>query len=387
MADSSPFWSGYVSPDTIIDQIRNTAPYLFSGLEPVAGRLISQTGYLEIISAGAGLSQRAGLGRGEQLQDYFALCLAAHHSTVGTFVPTDVDSKIRGLLWNESRDTAVLRPMADLALRAPSWSLDRVSTRWSSIKGSAPVSGHNGEWFSVLAGAHGRFLALGDGEYADKTAAAIDAELRREAELFAVALRTPGLEIETLRLAMLITHNLGDLDQGISFWEGANTATSRERFARLAHENTRPYGGVLQWAARLYKDNLSAEGHRHYPLRAVRPLRKSADLLLPIGPFFDEWGGIVARHGALDATERAEVLDALVKGCRKVANQVGYYRAIAGFQEAHARNFEQAAERMPAASRKELRDPAMRQRIAVPRRSFESPLAKRVQMLRAEVRA
>jgi hypothetical protein len=270
-------------------------------------------------------------------------------------------------------------------LHARSWSLEGVSTRWSSIKGSAPVSGHNGEWFSVLAGAHGRFLALGDGEYAGKTAEAIDAELRREAELFALALRTPGLETEALRLAVLITHNVGDLDQGISFWEGAGTAASRERFARLAHENARAYGGVLQWAARLYKENLSAEGHRHYPLRAVRPLRKSPDLLLPIGPFFDEWGAIVATHGSLNAEERGEVLDALVKGCRKVPNQVGYYRAIAGFQEGHRRNFELAAERMPAASRKELRDPAMRQRIAVPRRSFESSLAKKVQALRAAV--
>ena len=387
MEQQSLFWSSVIGPDTILDQIRNTAPYLFDGLKPLSGRLVSQPGYLEIISAARGLTEgAAGLSRSEQLQDYFALCLAAHHSTVGTYVPTDVDSKIRGLLWKEARDPAVLRPMADLALRAPSWPLDRVSTRWSSIQGSAPVSGHNGEWFSVLAGAHGRFIALGDAEYAEKMADAIDAELRREAELFALALRTPGLEIETLRLAMLITHNLGDLDQGITFWETSATAASRERFGRLAHENTRPYGGVLQWAARLYKENLAAEGHRHYPLRAVKPLRKSPDLLLPIGPFFDEWGGVVARHPGLDSEERGEVLDALVKGCRKVPNQVGYYRAIAGFQETNARNFELAAERMPAASRKELRDPAMRQRIAVPRRSFESALVKKVQAMRTALR-
>lgn len=384
MEEQSPFWSGFIHPETILDQIRNTAPYLFDGLEPARGRLIAQSGHLGIIAAGADLS-RAALTREEQLQDYFALCLAAHHSTVGTFVPTDVDSKIRGVLWKESRDVAVLRPMADLALRAPSWSLDRVSTRWVSVNGSPPISGHNGEWFSVLAGAHGRFLALGDSEYAEKMADAIDAELSREAAAFKLALRTPGLELDTLRLAVIVTHNLGDLDQGIGFWEGAQTAASRARFAKLAHENTRPYGGVLQWAARLYKENLAAEGHRHYPLRAVRPLRKSPDLLLPIGPFLDDWGAIVAKHPGLDSDERGEVLDALVKGCRKVANQVGYYRAIAGFQEASARNFEQAAERMPAASRKELRDPSMRQRIAMPRRSFESSLAKKAIALRNAV--
>jgi hypothetical protein len=371
---------GFIHPQTILDQVRNTAPYLFDGLKPATGRLVSQPGYREILGTAFESPSTAA-----ELQDYFALCLAAHHATVGTFVPTDVDSKIRGLLWKESRDPEALRAMADLALRAPSWSLAGVSTRWSVIPGHAPVSGHNGEWFSVFAGALGRFAGLGDEEYAGKMAAAIDAELRREAGIFAAALRKPGLEIETLCLAMLLTHNVGDLDQGISFWEGGQTASYRPRFGRLAHENTQPYGGVFQWAAKLYKENLSAEGHRHYPLRAVRPLRKSPDLLLPIGPFFDEWGGIIATHAALNAEERGEVLDALVKGCRKVPNQAGYYRAIAGFQQTNARNFEQAAERMPAASRKELRDPALRQRVAVPRRSFESSLGKKVAAMRSAV--
>lgn len=35
----------------------------------------------------------------EQRIDYFALCMAAHFSTVATYVPTDVDSKIRGHCW------------------------------------------------------------------------------------------------------------------------------------------------------------------------------------------------------------------------------------------------------------------------------------------------
>lgn len=370
---------GFIQPQTILEQVRNTAPYLFDQFNPVSGRPVSQSGYLEILSS-ASQPHAA-----DELPDYFALCMAAHHATVGTFVPTDVDSKIRGLLWKESRDPAALRAMAGVALRAPSWSMDRVSTRWSGIPGHAPVSGHNGEWLSVFAGSHGRFLALGDDEYAGKMADAIDAELQREAAAFTAALRKPGLEIEALRLAMLLTHNVGDLDQGISFWEGSQTAASRARFSRLAHENTQACGGVFQWAAKLYKENLAAEGHRHYPLRAVRPLRKSPDLLLPIGPFFDEWGGIVATHPSLDTDERAEVLDALVKGCRKVPNQVGYYRALAGFQQANARNFDLAAERMPAASRKEIRDPALRRQIAIPRRSFESALVKKVIALRNAV--
>jgi len=127
---------------------------------------------------------------------------------------------------------------------------------------------------------------------------------------------------------------------------------------------------------------VNAEGHRHYPLRAVKPLRKSPDLLLPIGPLFDDWGSTIATHAALNLAERAEVIDALVKGCRKIDGQTGYFRALAGFRETNARTFDQAAELIPSASRKDLRDPAMRQKLAVPRRSFESALAKKVHALR-----
>jgi hypothetical protein len=56
----------------------------------------------------------------EQLQDYFAFCLASHHATVATFVPTDVDTKIRGILWRESRNPNVLRPVLRLALASRS---------------------------------------------------------------------------------------------------------------------------------------------------------------------------------------------------------------------------------------------------------------------------
>jgi hypothetical protein len=51
-------------------------------------------------------------------------------------------------------------------------------------------------------------------------------------------------------------------------------------------------------------------------------------------------------------------------------------------EAAGQREFERIAELMPAASRKELRGAEMRQRTAVPRRSFESGLGKRVAAMR-----
>jgi hypothetical protein len=117
---------------------------------------------------------------------------------------------------------------------------------------------------------------------------------------------------------------------------------------------------------------LSAEGHRHYPLRPVKVLRRSPATLLPLCPFLDEWGAIVAQ---LD--ESHEVLTALVTGCQKVEGQQGYYRAIAGMRAASSGAFDRAAAHMPNAVQRLLRDSSLRKLIDVPRVSFESMMRKR----------
>lgn len=364
-------WRKWIAPETIVEQVRNTAPFLFG--PPMS------SAFVEILSRQ--LDPQA--PREEQLYSYFALCLAAHHATVATFVPTDVDSKIRGLLWLETRDPVLLARMFDLALEMHSWPLKGVSTRWDLVEGR-PISGHDGEWLSVMAGSLGRFLQLGLSDLAERAGAAIEAELERQSHGFRLAFAKAGDELLTLRLAMSITHNVGDLDQGISFWEGvaARSSSFRTRFSRLAHENTNAYQGTFQTAANLYRIAMASEGHRHYPLRGVKPLRRSPDLLLPLGPFLDDWGARVAIHPALDTADRAEVLEALVLGCKKVPNQQGYYRALAGFRDAQPGEFDRAVAKLPNAAQKLARDPKLRQLIAIPRISFESSMRKKVEALR-----
>jgi hypothetical protein len=106
-------WAAWIGPETLISQVRGTAPFLEPRLpatEP--GRLIefgySPTGFLRILANWENIL-RPNLNPEEQLQDYFAFCLACHDATVATFVPTDVDTKIRGIVWRESRDPNVLR--------------------------------------------------------------------------------------------------------------------------------------------------------------------------------------------------------------------------------------------------------------------------------------
>ncbi len=140
--------------------------------------------------------------------------------------------------------------------------------------------------------------------------------------------------------------------------------------------------GRFEPAVRMYQDTgLSAEGHRHYPLRPVKALRRSPATLLPLCPFLDDWGAVVAK-----LEESDEVLAALVMGCQKLKGQQGYYRAIAGMYQASSGGFDRAASLMPNATQRLLRTAEMRKLINVPRISFESMMRKRARASLAKLR-
>jgi hypothetical protein len=99
--------------------------------------------------------------------------------------------------------------------------------------------------------------------------------------VFDEAAAEPGAELDLLRLAMTLAHNRGDLAQGIGFWKRTPLIASV-----MNHLSER---GRFSLAVRVYQHTgLSAEGHRHYPLRAANALRRSAATLLPLCPFLDE---------------------------------------------------------------------------------------------------
>ena len=357
-------WAQWIGPETLIAQVRGTAPFLAARL-PAAepGRLIelgdSPDGFLRVLANWENML-RPGLTHEEQLQDYFAFCLSCHHATVATFVPTDVDTKIRGIVWRESRDPEVLRPMLRFALASRGWTEKGISIR--AVRG---VSGHNGEQWSAIAAGLGHLLELGDTASADLALAAIEAEIDREQAVFDTVCAERDAELDLLRLSMTLAHNRGDLTQGMGFWRRTPaTAPVMEHLTKR---------GRFALAVRIYQHTgLSAEGHRHYPLRPVKVLRQSPATLLPLCPFLDDWGAVVAH-----LEDSHEVLAALVVGCQKVQGQQGYYRAIAGMRAASQGAFERTAARMPNAAQRLLRDADLRKLIDVPRVSFESMMRKR----------
>jgi hypothetical protein len=206
----------------------------------------------------------------------------------------------------------------------------------------------------------------------------IASELIRESKGLATLLAMRD-ELAVLRMAAVMTHNAGDIDQSISFWplSPPHTAAAVE-IKRLAHENVRPWSGSFALAARIYKATLAPEGHRNYPLRPIKALRRSFDFLLETAPFLDDWGERIARHPGLSEEDRSEVLEALVMGSLKIQGQRGYQRAIAGMIQSLGRSLDSTVAKMPARARSELRSADLRKAIAVPRLSFESSMKSRL---------
>lgn len=359
-----------ISPANLLGLVENTAPWLFA-----AGPFP----WLPILELARGWAALDETSEDQQFR-YFQICLAAHHTTVASFVPTDVDSKIRGLLWR-NRAPETVEKMVAFVFDWMTWDVDAVSARVVHTE-HGPVSGLDGERLSVLMGALNAAYHVERADLADAVGAKIDAELAREAAAFRAVSAAKGRELDTLRLASILTHNVGDVDQGISFWpKSGPTQPLRPKFGRLAHENARPFGGTFHRAAAMYKQTLACEGHRNYPLRGIKALRQSRELLLPIAPFLDEWGALIARHPLLTEADRGEVVAALVSGCNKLGAQFGYYRALAGIASATGRGLHTYEPHLPAALRRALGDPELRRQVATPAASFESSMKKKAKAL------
>jgi len=369
---------GFVAPQTLLNEVHNTAPWLPRPEQTPAGDVLDLArgpfGFHGVL-AGYRLECAAQQAlANDRTLDYFGLCLACHHATVATFVPTDVDTKIRGLLWRLIKDPAQLDSMIELTEAFCSWDVASVSRRAVSVPDLGIFAGHHGERLSVLVAALGRAIHLGRIDLAGRMRDRITAELTRESRGL-TALLSMRKDLDVLRMAAVMTHNAGDIDQSISFWpqSPAHTAAAAE-IRRLAHENVRPWSGSFALAARIYKATLAPEGHRNYPLRPIRSLRQSYDFLIETAPFLDDWGERLARDTRLEDPDRSEILEALVMGCHRIQGQRGYQRAAAGMVLGLGNRVDAVVSGMPARARSEFKDAELRKAMAVPRVSFESSM-------------
>ncbi len=386
-------FGGFIGPKNLVELVRTSAPWLFDGTHPQAspelalpltGRLVdcagSPHGWWRILLAAPLHPAPADQPTPAAIADYFALCCAAHFASAATFVPTDVDAKIRHALWLDQSDPDELQRMLRFALALQEWDLAPVSARLVCVQGQAPVSGHDGERLSVLGGALIGASTVHADELAEALYVAMDAELQREAEVFRAALHARDRELDVLALAAVLTHNAGDVVQALGSKHAAAVSPERRHsLLELSRERFERYGGTYGQAALVYRELLAAEGHRNYPLRELKCLRKHPSLLYPMAPCVDSWGEMLACTPHLTTAERADVVVGLVEGLRRVQGQTAYQRALAGFARTWRGGLLDKAlsAHYTARVKRDLDSHDVRKAIETPRASFEASLKKR----------
>ena len=314
-----------------------------------------------------------------QRTDYFALCLAAHFASAATYVPTDVDTKIRRALWRDAVGTDELERMRALALGLADGTWAGVGAHLFVDSASAPCRVTTASGSRSCVGASSRRSAAGGRRRARARGRDRGGARARGACLRALA-RARGRELELLRLAAILTHNAGDVMQGLA---GAGSERARRALRRLARavrplrRRVRPRGRALPRASRERRPSQLSAARSARPAsgsRAAAPDRAVPRRLGRAAGAHPRAGGARARGGRRGARRRAA----------EVPGPAGYYRALAGFDRAFPRGLEapELAQHFPASTRGSCAR-GLRQKLAVPRESFESQLAKRARAMLA----
>src|SRR4029453_17644740 len=151
--ERSGAFGGFIGPRTLVSLVENALPGLLTPAfeervgAPRSGSLYQLAagpyGWWRVLRAAERLSPSDD-PTPAQRTEYFALCLAAHFASAASFVPTDVDSKIRRALWQDGVGTPELARMRALALGLADWDVAAVSARQVNVESFRIGSGPHG---------------------------------------------------------------------------------------------------------------------------------------------------------------------------------------------------------------------------------------------------
>lgn len=377
ISTSGSAWSRRgISPVRLRVQVENTAAWALSG--PHEGAFGYRGRIRSADEVEANPDDRLG---------YFGLLLAAHHITCATFVPTDVDVRIRFHAFEEIDDEETLLAACDVIDEADEWDVPSVSARTLAIAERPDLgvlAGHDGEWFSVRAGALGRALVIGAARAEARLVERIDAELAREREFLEYLTQTKNVA-DLLRTTTIVAHNLGDLSRVVDAWPKTVPPTAlRAKYTRLGHAGAYP---EFVRAGIVNKLLMADENHRFLPLREARALRRSRAHLLPIGPFFDAWGRGIGKDTEVEDGARVsetfqerdvgEIVGALLEIHLRRPTEEGCLRALAGIDAGLRGGLTRIAGWAPARTRKLLSSGPIRDALKMPEHRFTERLLHR----------
>lgn len=371
-----------IAPETLLEQVRATAAW---ALAPG----YTQASYRDwILDAPRLQANDTWAQPGERLA-YFKLLVAAHFTTCATFCPTDVDNRIRFHMWQELSQHDELTAAIAMVDEATQWPTAEVSARCIPLAGAMSaagfgpdcnyITGHQGEWFTIYAGALGRVLQLGFADLAEQLQGRIDAELAREAAAMRTLAKARGREVDAIWTVASIAHNLGDLARVADAWPTKSGAAAAlvARYTALPKQPVEPFGGVFVGVSEAYKDLCADSNHRYLALREAKCLRSDRALLSPCGPFFDAWGEALGRYPKFTDQDRASVLGALLAGHAASPTERGFLRALSGMNRTLRGGIDRYEGDVPARLRKVLRTGAVRPALDLDARRFEERMRTR----------
>lgn len=316
-----------IAPNILLQHVENTAPFLFKGELDTTG---DKRQFLEKLRFyKKNLKQLNNIN----LAEYFHICLCAHWSTAGTFVPTDVDNQIRETLWKHGHIMKHIEKMAQITIDSWTWDYSQVTSRKSyNSQKDTVMSTHEGTWLSVAIGAYCALVKYKKTELAQDMADVILAEIKKEEEIM-IQLREDRDHINFLRAAPLMAHNFGDLDRVMIQWQMDENDAFFKRIFKLGHQLNENYNPILVYSGKVNKEFSSKENHRHMSMRQPKCLRKSSQFLIPVGPFMDNWGATLGQSDLLSIEEKAEIVGAFFEGYKRQEQAFGYIRGFRNLVE------------------------------------------------------
>jgi hypothetical protein len=329
-----------IAPNLLLKDVEVTAPFLFKG------ELKTSTPMTAYLAKLMHYKKNLALLKTIDLAEYFYLCMAAHWTTAGTFVPTNVDNQIREGLWKHPEIQKYIERMARITIESWQWDYSEVTNRKAYNPANGQVmSTHEGTWLSVAIGA---WCALKRFKHPleKDMAEIILAEAEKEEKLL-IELRERRDHVNFLRSCALMAHNFGDLDRVIDQWNVPQDDPFRARIYKLGHKLNPSYSPILAFAGQVNKKLLSVENHRHMSMRQPRALRRSQQFLVPVGPFMEEWGSILGTSTLLTHQERGEIVAAWYEGFTRQDQAFGYPRAFHGMMKALPQGLETLSRDLP----------------------------------------
>lgn len=367
---SGPLHPKGVKPSLLLEQIFNTASFLPDLGLPAR----SEFGYASrILETQRRLTHFPDLAFGHA--EYFELLVAAHFTTACTLVPTDVDNSIREKLWLTCPTQFELKGMIDFLFEVASWDMRPVSTRWVSSSEGEILAGHNGEYLALMVAAYACSQRRIPGE-APRLYERMTSQIDKEIAIYDSLIRERK-PLDALRACALIAHNLGDFSRVIEAFH--LPSEDPLRIYQDSLYTTHPKKEIFQRCAVLYRDHLAAENHRNLPLRAARSLRKSVDLIVPLGPFLDDWGRTVGRHPLLTHEDVSDICYHLIEGWERLGTAVGYARALHGIEETFPGGRESLCAGLPSRAAKKWRTGPLRVLCDIPQSRFEAQWSRLVE--------